>query len=104
MPKEPQSYGSQEDWVSGDVGETVNKQKRTPPPAEEEFYDDRRSSEAPGPNQGGHVSDVQLEENDDRGLTRAAPSDEQPVTKVTDEKGGAKRGGFFKDRDYTPQK
>ena len=100
MPKEPQSYGSQKDWVTGNVGETVNQQKRTPPAAEEEFYDDRRSSETSGLNQGGQVSDVQLAENDE--TARAELSrDDQPVTKVTDEKGGAKRGGFFKDRDYS---
>jgi hypothetical protein len=41
---------------------------------------------------------VQLAENAQPAAPAAAESD--PVTKVTDQKSGAKRGGFFKNRDY----
>jgi hypothetical protein len=97
--KEPQSYGSQADWVSGDVAGTVNQQKSRPKPQHDDFYEGRRDSETSEGDQGGQVSDEQLAENA-RLSGRARESDEQPVTKVTDQAGGAKRGGFFKDRDY----
>ena len=96
---EPQSYGSQKEWVTGDVGETVNRQKSEHPPQHDDFYDSRRSSEESGEHRGGHVSDEQLAEND-QPAARQATEDEQPTVKVTDQKSGAKRGGYFKDRDY----
>ncbi|HUP46117.1 MAG TPA: hypothetical protein VM779_11460 [Thermoanaerobaculia bacterium] len=64
MAKEPQSYGSQKDWVEGDVGGTVNRQKGKPDPQHGDFYESRRDAEESGPDQGGHVSDEQMEEND----------------------------------------
>jgi hypothetical protein len=97
--KEPQSYGSQADWVSGDVGGTVNKQKGSPSPQHDDFYAGRRDAEASEGDPGGQVSDEQLAENA-RLSGRGRESEEQPVTKVTDQESGAKRGGFFKDRDY----
>ena len=88
MAKEPQSYGSQSDWVESDVGQTVNRQKGNPNSQHGDFYESRRDSEESGEHQGGEISETQLEEND------------QPIAKVTDQHSGAKRGGFFKDRDY----
>ena len=97
--KEPQSYGSQADWVTGNVGGTVNKQKGSPSPQHDDFYESRRDSETSKTDQGGQVSDEQLAENANLS-GRGRESGEQPVTKVTDQATGAKRGGFFKDRDY----
>ena len=99
--KEPQSYGSQKDWVTGNVGETVNRQKDTPDSRHDDFYESRRDSETSDSHddQGGKVSDEQLAENS-QFAGRGRESDQQPVVKVTDQATGAKRGGFFKDRDY----
>ena len=96
---EPQSYGSQKEWVTGNVGETVNDQKSEHPPQHEDFYDSRRGSEESSEHQGGHVSDEQLAEND-QPASRHATEEEQPVTSISDQKTGAKRGGYFRDRDY----
>lgn len=97
---EPQSYGSQKDWVTGKTGETVNDPKAAPPAKHEAFYDGRRDSESSGEHQGGQVSPVQAAES------------VQPVVRAIDEtptlpgvsvaRGGARRGGFFKNRDYKP--
>ena len=102
MPKdgrEPQSYGSEADWVSGRTGQQVNDQKDRPAPEHAEFYDERRDSETTASWQGGRVSEVELPDDD-----RLAPSgsnrDAAPVSRVTAAEGGAKRGGFFKKRDY----
>jgi hypothetical protein len=98
MPREPQSYGSGSDWVTGKTGQQVNDQKSEPAPEHQEFYDERRESETSSSAQGGHTSDVQLAEN-------AQPSgqttgDDSPLTGVTTTETGAKRGSFFRKRDY----
>ena len=101
MPKdqrEPQSYGSDVDWTTGRTGEQVNEQSSTPPPEQSDFYDDRREAESSAPHQGGEVSDVQLAENVEPAGN--AQLDEQPVSKVTVKASGAKRGSYFKRRDY----
>ena len=85
--REPQSYGSDADWVTGKTGQQVNEQTGEPAPEPREFED-----------QGGKVSDVQLAENAQPG---GRPEGEhEPVSKVTAAEGGAKRGGYFKKRDY----
>jgi hypothetical protein len=101
---EPQSYGSGEEWVTGETAEEVNAQKSTPPPEHREFYDSRRDSEGSDAHQGGHTSGVQLADCDhangecDHG--DAATVDQQPVTKVTTDHGGARHDSFFRKRDY----
>ena len=96
--REPQSYGSGSDWVTGRTGQQVNEQTSTPPPEHREFYDDRRESETTDPDQGGRTSDVQLAES---AQPAGRPSgNEVPARKVTTQAGGAKRGSFFKKRDY----
>ena len=97
--KEPQSYGSQSEWVKGDTGEKVNDNKSTPPPEHEDFYDDKRESEVSDPHQGGDISPVQLAENA-AFRARTATDDTQPVSRLTDTPSGAKRNGYFKNRDY----
>jgi hypothetical protein len=102
MPKdtrEPQSYGSEKDWVTGKTGQEVNDQDSAPPPEHAEFYDERREAEASAPTQGGLTSPVQLAENV-QVTGRATVDDRSPLNGVTTAPGGAKRGGFFKKRDY----
>lgn len=50
--KEPQSYGSGKDWVTGKTGQEVNPHESEPTP------------EHRGKDQGGKISDVQLAESD----------------------------------------
>ena len=40
--KEPQSYGSEGDWVSGKTGQRTNNPKATPPAEQSDFYDGRQ--------------------------------------------------------------
>jgi hypothetical protein len=59
---EPQSYGSQEEWVQGRTGQSVNQQKSEPDPKHADFYENRHGSETSDESQGGKVSDVQKRE------------------------------------------
>ena len=81
MKNEPQSYGSQGEWVTGKTGQTVNRQPERP------ADDDSAMAAQPG-------------ESDPPGRAEPIAESEQPVQKVTSTPEGAKRGGFFKDRDY----
>lgn len=96
--KEPQSYGSGSDWVTGNTGQQVNDQKSEPAPEHRDFYDERRESETTTPAQGGHTSDFQLAENAEP--VGPTTGEESPIAKVTTAEGGAKRDSFFKKRDY----
>ncbi|HEY0371860.1 MAG TPA: hypothetical protein VGD79_07645 [Thermoanaerobaculia bacterium] len=96
--KEPQSYGSGSDWVTGRTGQEVNDQKSAPPPEHREFYDERRESETTHEHQGGHTSDVQRAESAEPAGNPTGEHD--PVTKVSADSSGAKRDSFFKKRDY----
>lgn len=99
MPNEPQSYGSQGDWVAGNTGGKVNREKSEPPAEHADFYENRRDSESSASHQGGDVSDLQASESDEAGGgARELP--DRSSKNVTDEAEGAKRGGYFKDRDY----
>lgn len=106
MPKEgrePQSYGSEKDWVTGKTGETVNDPKATPAPEHEAFYDERRESETTNDHQyqGGRTSPVQLADNAGNAAPTGHASDEElPTKKVTTAPGGAKRDSWFRKRDY----
>jgi hypothetical protein len=98
---EPQSYGSGEDWVTGDTGEEVNPPTSAPGPEHRHFYDPHLD-ETSAPHQGGHTSEVQLAEcgtcqEDGSGDANA---EEQPVPKVTSKHGGAKHDSYFRKRDY----
>lgn len=98
MPREPQSYGSGSDWVSGKTGQQVNDQKSEPAPEHRDFYDERRESETSSSAQGGHTSDFQLAENAEAAVEGAG--EESPISKVTTTESGAKRDSYFKKRDY----
>jgi hypothetical protein len=91
---EPQSYGSQGDWASGKTGQEVSDQDTSSPPL------DVRDSEGSAPHQGGDVSPVQSGENLELHGPSTPVEDEQPIAKITTTPSGAKRGGFFRQRDY----
>lgn len=88
--KEPQSYGSQGDWVSGRTD-----QKVLPPNAQRTDFDERRESESSASHQGGDTSPVQSREH---AMPSGPPTDSGH--NVTVSESGAKRGGYFKERDY----
>jgi hypothetical protein len=92
--KEPQSYGSQGDWVSGQTGQKVNH-----PNSQQDFNDERRESESSAPHQGGDISPIQANEH---AVPSGLPTDDN--RKVSVEKSGAKRDGYFKERDYEGKK
>ncbi len=99
MPREPQSYGSGSDWVTGRTDQKVNDPKSTPAPEHQEFYDERRESETSSPAQGGQTSDFQLA---DSAQPTGQPSGEhESSVGVTNTETGAKRDSFFRKRDYS---
>lgn len=89
-PKEPQSYGSQGDWVTGNVDQEVNRLKGHPNSQHGEFRE-----------QGGKPSPEQIEENVQPGDACELDGD-APPRNVSTRPSGAKRGSFFRDRDYRP--
>ena len=98
--KEPQSYGSDRDWLTGDVGQTVNRQKGNPNSQRGDFYESRRDSEGNAPHQGGHTSAEYSTGESVRPTPPVGEEDVAPPPKVTDEEGGARRESYFKKRDY----
>ncbi len=94
MPKEPQSYGSEGDWTSGDVGQEVNRQ-------DSRAGENVRQQEHSDPHQGGETPEHQ--KADDSMVLESCDvfdTGDEGAKKVTDLPGGARRNGFFKDRDY----
>ena len=87
--KEPQSYGSQGEWVRGSTGQKVNDQKSAPPAEHADFYDERREAEDSGSAQGGLVSPVQLAEN----VQPSGPAGDE-TTRTTEGE------SYFRKRDY----
>ena len=87
--KEPQSYGSGPDWVTGKTGQEVNDQ------------DDPgvvQASGLPPENAGGtHVPD---DRESVAHPTINASGSHAPVTGVTSAEGGTKTDGYFRKRDY----
>lgn len=83
--KEPQSYGSQAEWVRGDTAQEVNRQKGHPNSQRGDFYAELEKGDS--------VSPEQAAENQQP--VGAAGDDHTPVNKVTD-----RRGGYFRKRDY----
>ena len=83
--KEPQSYGSQADWLTGNTAQEVNRQKGQPNSQRGDFFAERDQKDT--------VSPQQLADNEQP--TGAATGEHTPTQKVTD-----KRRGYFKKRDY----
>lgn len=97
--KEPQSYGSQADWQSGETGQQVNRPKAAPAAPESDFYESRHDGETSGPGEGGSVSPVQAADTAGARVNSDRSGDVQSQN-VTNAHGGARRDGFFKKRDY----
>lgn len=96
---EPQSYGSQAEWVKGSTQQTVNPGQGPSASPQSEFYAPRRDGEENAAQQGGLVSPVQAAESDPSGRVTSTEGD-PTVRKVNGEDSGAKRTSYFKDRDY----
>lgn len=96
---EPQSYGSQSEWTSGHTGQTVNRQKSPPAPEHAEFYESRQEKETTSAGEGGSISPVQFADVEGASVMQHG-ADDAPVQRVTSTRSGAKREGFFRDRDY----
>jgi hypothetical protein len=90
--KEPQSYGSQGDWVAGTTGQKTN-------PEHPGSFEEDRENDTSAPHQGGDTSPVQSREH---AMPSGAPTDD--ARKVSVQPSGAKRGGYFKERDYEGEK
>ena len=90
--KEPQSYGSQGDWVSGHTAQKTN-------PGQPGSFEENRENDASAPHQGGDTSPVQSREH---AMPSGPPADSGH--NVTVSESGAKRGGYFKERDYESEK
>lgn len=97
--REPQSYGSGADWVTGNTGQKVHDPKSPPTPEHQDFYDSRRDSEESPSPQGGLPSKAQFADAAPDGDAQVA-HEETPAPKVTTQQGGAKRDSYFKRRDY----
>jgi hypothetical protein len=86
--KEPQSYGSGPDWVTGKTGQEVNDQDGGD-----------SSAAAPPPAKAGGTPAL----HDDEPVAHpsiTAEGDHGPTTGVTSAPGGTKTDGYFKKRDY----
>jgi len=90
--KEPQSYGSQGDWVSGRTAQKTN-------PEQPGSFEERRENQTSAPHQGGDTSPVQSREH---AMPSGLPTGDS--RKVSTQPGGAKRSGYFKERDYEGEK
>ncbi len=91
--KEPQSYGSGPDWVTGKTGQEVNDQDSGAGGVEE-------ASALPPGEAGGTPAPHGRDEESTAHPTITAKGDHAPVTGVTSAEGGTKTGGYFKKRDY----
>jgi len=99
--KEPQSYGSDAEWVTGKTGQNVNDPKGAPPNSQHgDFYQSRHDSEQSGQHQGGKVSGVDSDPGTGAEARPIDDAEQQPQKKAATAAGGAVRDSFFKDRDY----
>ena len=96
--KEPQSYGSDKDWVTGKTGGEVNDQDAAPPAAQQEFYEDRRESESTDRHTGGKTSPVQAAENAAAAANKSG--DGAPRDEGARETDGSRKESYFRQRDY----
>lgn len=88
--KEPQSYGSQGEWLTGKTEQKIQGLKGGFP---------NKHQDESAPHQGGDVSPVQANEH---AMPSGPPTD--TVRKMSVDESGAKRGGYFKERDYDSKK
>ena len=92
--REPQSYGSESDWLTGKTGQTVDDTPGRAARHDEEFYENRHEPEGETP---AAAAETDEQENRAHPDTEAADGDAER-TKAGEELGG--RESYFKDRDY----
>jgi hypothetical protein len=103
MPRdenEPQSYGSQADWQKGDTGQEVSPLSGHPGSQNADFYESRRESETNAPDQGGLSQPEWTDHVDVLRPIQTVAEVGDSARKITGDKGGARREGFFRKRDY----
>lgn len=88
--KEPQSYGSGADWVTGKTGQEVNDQ---------DSGEVAQASVQPPEAKAGGTPALHDEEPSAH-PTITAQGNHAPITGTTSAEGGSKRDGYFKKRDY----
>lgn len=98
-PAEPQSYGSQKDWLHGKTGQTVDRTPHKSDRHDEAFYDDRRTSETSEAPNGGMTSPFQTSESElasrDTSATDVVGSGARKVATDSD-----RRVSYWRERDY----
>lgn len=102
MSREPQSYGSQRDWLTGNTDEKVTTERSHAHPNSQQgdFYRSRHDSDESAPHQGGDLSPVQRDERARIAAPRRDDVEAVPVQKVSAQETGARRDSFFRKRDY----
>lgn len=95
--REPQSYGSERDWVTGRTDQTVSETQPAGPMPDVPFYESRHDSEQ---SEGGSVGAFQLQDGTDPMPPNARAEDVEPSTswKVTESASG--RHSYWRERDY----
>lgn len=92
-PKEPQSYGSEKDWVEGKTGQTVENTPSRVSRHDEAHYEDRHD---PGPTE---THEPAMERD-----TSSMPSGGEVVgeggKKIAESNERRKNQGYFRERDY----
>ena len=83
---EPQSYGSQKEWLTGETGQNVNRLKGN------------RNSQRGGDFYANGSDQTQVYDHDPIG--KAEEDGQEPGHKVSSDESGAKRESYFKKRDY----
>jgi hypothetical protein len=99
-PKEPQSYGSEKDWLTGKTGQTVENTPERTSRHDEEFYESRHESEESPAPLGGKSSPQHSDPSPRKAVDNAStPVTGTGTTKVSDAAAGDRKS-FFKKRDY----
>ncbi len=83
---EPQRYGGQKEWLTGETGQNFNRLKGN------------RNSQRGGDFYANGSDQTKVFESDPIG--KAVEDDHEPAQGVTSESSGAKRDSYFKKRDY----
>lgn len=92
--REPQSYGSESDWLTGKTGQTVENTPERTSRHDEDFYDSRNRHEGETP-----AADPEVTSDPVGGSSPVRTSD-SPSTTTRAGDAVEERDSFFKDRDY----
>lgn len=91
--KEPQSYGSESDWLTGKTGQTVANTPDRVSRHDEDFYDSRHEQE-------GETPAVEADAEDPGRAVSPVRTTDSPSTVTRAGDAVEERDSFFKDRDY----